>query len=97
MEFLVHIGVTWPADGDAAERERRIQAERARARELADAGIIKEIQRKARRVYWLNPEPRGYWDTGDSILAEYATYCDGVYECRNLRQLERFVTTIVEG
>jgi uncharacterized protein with von Willebrand factor type A (vWA) domain len=48
-------------------------------------------------VYWLNPEPRGYWDTGDSIIADYATYCDGVYECRNLRQLERFVTTVAEG
>ncbi len=48
-------------------------------------------------MYWLNPEPRGYWDTGDSIVSEYGIYCDGVYECRNLRQLERFVTTIVEG
>ena len=34
---------------------------------------------------------------GDSIIADYATYCDGVYECRNLRQLERFVTTVAEG
>ena len=22
--------------------------------------------------YWLDPEPRGYWDTGDSIVSEYA-------------------------
>jgi uncharacterized protein with von Willebrand factor type A (vWA) domain len=53
--------------------------------------VVKEIQHKSRHVYWLNPEPRAYWDTGDSIIGEYATHTDGVYECRNLRQLERFV------
>jgi uncharacterized protein len=59
--------------------------------------VLKELQQRARHLYWLNPEPRGYWDTGDSIISEFGIYCDGVYECRNLRQLERFVTTIVEG
>ena len=50
-----------------------------------------EMRKKARHVYWLNPEPRSYWDTGDSIVSQYATHCDGVYECRNLKQLEQFV------
>ena len=63
----------------------------------SQAWTIKDIQKRARHVYWLNPEPRGYWDTGDSIIADYAAYCDGVYECRNLRQLERFVATVAEG
>ena len=53
--------------------------------------VIKEIRQKARHVFWLNPEPRSYWDTGDSIVSEYGIHCDGVYECRNLRQLEGFV------
>lgn len=53
--------------------------------------IIKEIRHRARHVYWLNPEPRAYWDTGDSIVSEYSTHLDGTFECRNLRQLERFV------
>jgi uncharacterized protein len=53
--------------------------------------IVKEMRHKARHVYWLNPEPRSYWNTGDSIVGEYATHVDGVYECRNLRQLEAFV------
>jgi len=53
--------------------------------------VVKEIQHKARHVYWLNPEPRSYWDTGDSIVGEYAIHTDGAYECRNLRQLEAFV------
>jgi uncharacterized protein len=58
------------------------------------AWVLKEIEHKARHVYWLNPEPRSYWDTGDSIIGEYASHCDGVYECRNLRQLERFVEVL---
>jgi len=53
--------------------------------------VVKEMRQKARHVYWLNPEPRSYWNTGDSIVGEYGTFTDGVYECRNLRQLEGFV------
>ncbi len=53
--------------------------------------VVKELRARARHVYWLNPEPRAYWNSGDSIVGEYATYCDEVVECRTLRQLERFV------
>lgn len=59
------------------------------------AWVLKELRKRARHLYWLNPEPRGYWDSGDSILSEYAPHCDGVYECRNLRQLESFVSDVV--
>jgi uncharacterized protein with von Willebrand factor type A (vWA) domain len=57
--------------------------------------VLKEMQHRARHVYWLNPEPRSYWDTGDSIVGEYATHTDGTFECRNLRQLETFVDHLV--
>jgi uncharacterized protein with von Willebrand factor type A (vWA) domain len=57
--------------------------------------VVKEMQHRARHVYWLNPEPRSYWDTGDSIVGEYGIHCDGLFECRNLRQLERFVDHLV--
>jgi uncharacterized protein with von Willebrand factor type A (vWA) domain len=53
--------------------------------------VVKQIRQKARHVYWLNPEPRSYWNTGDSIVGEYGNHTDGVFECRNLRQLESFV------
>lgn len=56
--------------------------------------IIKEIRSKARSVFWLNPEPRSYWDTGDSIVGEYGQHCNGTFECRNLRQLEAFVDNL---
>jgi len=57
----------------------------------SQAWIVKEMRKKARHVFWLNPEPKSYWDTGDSIVGEYAAHCDGVFECRNLKQLEGFV------
>ncbi|MFM7489469.1 MAG: vWA domain-containing protein [Actinomycetota bacterium] len=57
----------------------------------SQAWVVKEIRAKARHVYWLNPEPRSYWNTGDSIVGEYGNFTDGTYECRNLRQLESFV------
>ena len=60
----------------------------------ANADALAAIARRARRVYWLNPEPRPYWGTGDSIIAAYAPFTDGVFECRNLRQLERFVDVL---
>ena len=53
--------------------------------------VIEDLQARARHVYWLNPEPRDYWGSGDSIVGEYAAHCDEVVECRTLRQLEHFV------
>jgi len=61
----------------------------------AQAWTLAEMRKRARRLFWLDPEPRGYWDTGDSIISEYAPYCDGVYEVRNLRQLHKFVEDVV--
>ena len=60
----------------------------------SQAWVVKEMQHRARHVFWLNPEPRSYWDTGDSIIGEYSVHCDGVFECRNLRQLEGFVDNL---
>ena len=61
----------------------------------SQAWIAKEIAKKARKLFWLNPEPKAYWNTGDSIVSEYGAHCDGVFEVRNLRQLERFVDNLV--
>ncbi len=49
------------------------------------------VAARARRVWWLNPEPRGYWGSGDSIVAQYEPFVDGMFECRTIRQLERVV------
>ncbi|MEV7750108.1 vWA domain-containing protein [Streptomyces griseofuscus] len=51
---------------------------------------VREIARRARRVYWLNPEPAGQWGTGDSAAPAYADLVE-MHECRTARQLEGLV------
>jgi uncharacterized protein with von Willebrand factor type A (vWA) domain len=57
----------------------------------AHAEVLADLKYRAKAVYWLNPEPTAYWNSGDSIVSQYAPYCEQVIECRTLRQLERFV------
>ena len=59
--------------------------------------VLAELRKRARHLYWIDPEPASYWNTGDSVIGDYAPHCDGVYECRNLRQLERFVEAVIEA
>ena len=60
MEFLVHIEVRWPPDGDPDEFARLVDAERARAQELAAAGTIKRLWRiPGRRANY------GLWSADD--------------------------------
>ena len=61
----------------------------------ANSWVLADLRRRARRLYWLNPEPRATWDSGDSIVREYARHCDDMVECRTLRQLAKFVERIV--
>jgi uncharacterized protein with von Willebrand factor type A (vWA) domain len=53
--------------------------------------VLGDIAASARAVVWLNPEPKAYWDTGDSAMSHYATHCTSVHEVRTLRQLEDFI------
>ena len=55
------------------------------------AEVVADLRRRAKAVYWLNPEPAAYWNSGDSVIAHYGAHCDRVVECRTLRQLEAFV------
>ncbi|MYW63427.1 VWA domain-containing protein [Streptomyces sp. SID8379] len=51
---------------------------------------LRRIARAARRTYWLNPESRSQWDTGDSAAGLYGDVVE-MYECRNARQLSALV------
>jgi uncharacterized protein with von Willebrand factor type A (vWA) domain len=51
---------------------------------------------RARRTFWLNPEPRLYWNYGDSVIAAYAPFCE-VFECWTTRQLEDFVRSLTSS
>jgi uncharacterized protein with von Willebrand factor type A (vWA) domain len=56
--------------------------------------VLADVAHEARAVFWLNPEAQRYWDTGDSVMGTFRPLCDGVYEARTLRQLERFVEDV---
>jgi uncharacterized protein with von Willebrand factor type A (vWA) domain len=58
------------------------------------AGTLKAVRQRAGHVFWLNPEPRAAWNSGDSVIASYQPFCDAVRECRNLRQLRAFVSEL---
>lgn len=51
---------------------------------------VRRIAGQARRVHWLNPEPRSLWGTGDSAAPEYAGLI-AMHECRNAHQLGALV------
>ncbi|MDH2427438.1 VWA domain-containing protein [Sphaerisporangium sp. TRM90804] len=51
---------------------------------------VRRLTREARHTYWLNPEPRAQWDTGDSLATAYGGVVE-MRECRNVTQLAAFV------
>jgi uncharacterized protein with von Willebrand factor type A (vWA) domain len=51
------------------------------------------VAAKAGRTYWLNPEPRLYWNYGDSVIAAYERHCEA-FECWTTTQLEDFVKAL---
>jgi uncharacterized protein len=57
------------------------------------ADVFAQIVAHAGRTFWLNPEPRLYWNYGDSVIATYERYCEA-YECWTTRQLEDFVKAL---
>jgi uncharacterized protein with von Willebrand factor type A (vWA) domain len=61
----------------------------------SSAWVVADLQKRARHVLWLNPEPRSYWNSGDSIIGEYGAHCDSITEVRTLRQLEAFISELV--
>jgi uncharacterized protein with von Willebrand factor type A (vWA) domain len=85
---------TW---GDAVTAKTTvIVAGDARAHEREPAtSVVAEIDHRARRLYWLNPEPRREWDTLDSRASEYAAHCTDAFEVSTIRQLTAAVTQIV--
>ena len=61
------------------------------------AEVFAQIAERAGRLFWLNPEPKLYWNYGDSVMSAYEPFCDGVFECWTTKQLEGFVSSKVQG
>ena len=59
------------------------------------ADVFALIARRAGRTFWLNPEPRLYWNYGDSVINAYAPFCEP-FECWTTAQLEEFVKALTQ-
>ncbi|HEX5192562.1 MAG TPA: VWA domain-containing protein [Solirubrobacteraceae bacterium] len=57
--------------------------------------VFAQITARAGRTFWLNPEPRLYWNYGDSVIAAYAEHCEA-FECWRTDQLEDFVKALTQ-
>jgi len=61
------------------------------------ADAFAQVAERAGRMFWLNPEPKLYWNYGDSVMSAYQPYCDGAFECWTTRHLESFVNVVAGG
>jgi uncharacterized protein len=57
--------------------------------------VFAAITARAGRTFWLNPEPRLYWNYGDSVIAAYEKHCHA-FECWRTDQLEEFVKALAQ-
>jgi len=58
------------------------------------AAALADLSERVGKLYWLNPEPRRYWNQGDSVMSSYAPSCTQVRECSTLRQIADFVKSL---
>ncbi len=57
--------------------------------------VFAAITARAGRTFWLNPEPKLYWNYGDSVISAYAEHCT-TFECWRSDQLEDFVKALTQ-
>ncbi|MFT5063094.1 MAG: hypothetical protein ACI91G_000459 [Gammaproteobacteria bacterium] len=62
----------------------------------SEAQIWRQVYRQAKRVIWLNPETKGRWNSGDSVMSEYAPYCSRVESANSLRDLSRVLDSALK-
>ncbi len=61
------------------------------------ADAFAQIAERAGRTFWLNPEPRLYWNYGDSVMAAYEPHATRAFECWTTKHLEEFVNVVAGG
>jgi uncharacterized protein with von Willebrand factor type A (vWA) domain len=57
----------------------------------AEEATLAKIARRAGSVYWLNPERRAQWNTGDSVMSVYEPHCTAAVTCQTLNDLRGFI------
>ena len=58
------------------------------------AAAFARLTERAGRTFWLNPEPRLYWNYGDSVMAAYEPHTTEAFECWTTKHLEHFVDVV---
>lgn len=58
--------------------------------------ILESIALRSKRLFWLNPESRSQWGTGDSEMKRYLPYCHVARQCRSVKDLERVVNALLK-
>jgi len=56
--------------------------------------LVKDLNRRAKKLVWFTPENKQLWGTGDSDMDRYAELCDEVYLVRNLAQLSNAIDRV---
>ncbi len=55
------------------------------------AGNLRYLRDRCGKVFWLNPEPRRLWDTGDSVMGDYIAAGATAYEGKHVGDLLEFL------
>ena len=59
--------------------------------------LMERIQRRSKRIIWLNPEHPRQWGTGDSDMPGYLPYAHSVHRVSNLAELTAAVDRLLGG
>ncbi len=61
------------------------------------AEVLQQIRRRVKQVWWLNPEARSRWNSGDAVMDRYLPHCRLARQCASLDDLERIVDSLLNG
>lgn len=61
------------------------------------APVLREISQRAKRLIWLNPEPKTFWGTGDSDMPRYVPSCQLARNCSTVKHLERTIDDMLRA
>ncbi|ADO72110.1 vWA domain-containing protein [Stigmatella aurantiaca] len=61
----------------------------------ANVWALKDLKRKAKRLLWICPEPRGNWGVGDSEMFTYEKHCHQAVVVHSVSELARIADQLV--
>ena len=58
--------------------------------------VLEWLARRSKRLFWLNPESRSQWGTGDSEMKRYLPYCHVARQCRSVKDFDRAMDALLK-